>query len=179
MAKTTSHDDRGEQFARLLSAHQRRLYGFILTLVPSRHDADDLLQDASAVLWRKFDQYQPGSDFAAWAMRVARLAVFEWLRDRKRQPLPMGEALFDKIADAAAAMSDEYDARRDALRHCIAELDDRDRQLIAHRYHDDQPVREIAEQLGVTTQAIYKAMRRVHEALLACIRRTLAEGDQP
>ncbi len=60
-----------EEFVRLLMANERRLLAYILTLLPHVADAQDVLQETSIVLWRKFGEYRPGSDFTAWAYRVA------------------------------------------------------------------------------------------------------------
>src|SRR5262245_8265994 len=79
--------DREEQFLQLFLANERRIYAFILALVPVWSDADDLLQETSAVLWRKLDEFQPGSDFVAWALKIAR---FEVLNYRKRQSRDRG-----------------------------------------------------------------------------------------
>ena len=62
---------RTDAFLELYAAAQRRVYAYIRTQVLSSADADDVMQDATTVLWRKFDQYQPGTDFVRWACRVA------------------------------------------------------------------------------------------------------------
>ena len=45
-------DDRRNLLA-LLVKHHRRLFGFAFTLVPNRDDAEDILQDATRVMWEK------------------------------------------------------------------------------------------------------------------------------
>ena len=56
---------------RLFLANERRFYGLIFALVANAADADDLLQDISAGMWEHFDQFVPGTDFAAWAWQKA------------------------------------------------------------------------------------------------------------
>src|SRR5205085_4163762 len=53
----------------LFLRHERRLYAYILTLLPHRADADDALQEASLAMWDKFDAAAPPDDFLAWARR--------------------------------------------------------------------------------------------------------------
>jgi RNA polymerase sigma-70 factor (ECF subfamily) len=60
-----------EEFARLFSRNARRLYGFIMTLVFSHHDAEEVFQNTSVVIWNKFAEFQPGSNFFAWASKVS------------------------------------------------------------------------------------------------------------
>ena len=62
---------RTEEFVELSSSHQRQLLGYIFTLVGNMDDAEDLLQQTNLILWRKFDDYQPGTDFIRWACYVA------------------------------------------------------------------------------------------------------------
>ena len=56
-------DDAYERFTALLSRHHAPLMSFILSLRPNWADAEDLLQQTSVVLWRKFAEYRPGSSF--------------------------------------------------------------------------------------------------------------------
>ena len=165
----------GERYSRLLVANQRRIYGFILAPVHDRNHADDLQQEVAAVLWKKFDQYQDGTDFAAWAMRVARLCVYEWRRKQSKLPLPLNDTTFEMLSEDAIAMSCEYDDRVSALRDCLEKMSDRHRQMLSARYHEGESVRSIAERFGRTRRAIYKSLEKIHTSLASCIRRTLAE----
>src|SRR5262249_14655413 len=54
---------KGKLFLRLFLENERRLYAYILTLLANRADADDVLQEASLVMWDKFDERQPPADF--------------------------------------------------------------------------------------------------------------------
>ena len=60
----------GEEFTRLLLENQKRIWGLVLSLVPRGSDADDVMQETCAVLWRKFDQFEAGTNFGAWALRI-------------------------------------------------------------------------------------------------------------
>jgi RNA polymerase sigma-70 factor (ECF subfamily) len=164
----------GEQFSRLLVGSMQRIYGFILSLVHDRVAAHDILQEVSGVLWRKFDKFEPGTDFGAWAMSVARLSVFEWRRRQKHLPLQLDDEQLALLADEAVAVSCEFEARREALRNCFGKLTTRDRDLLVARYHQGQSVHAIAESASRTRMAIYKRLDKLHLLLLDCIRRRLA-----
>ena len=59
---------REHRFLQLFLAHERRIYSYILALVPVWADADDLLQQTSVVLWQKLDQFEPGTNFQPMRM---------------------------------------------------------------------------------------------------------------
>src|SRR5829696_4358620 len=95
----------------LMTRHQRQIFAYIYTLVPDRHDADDLLQETSVVVCEKFDEFAPGTDFVAWACQIA------WWRIRySRQKYARSKVIFDdevleSVARTAATMRDELDER--------------------------------------------------------------------
>jgi RNA polymerase sigma-70 factor (ECF subfamily) len=163
-------DDHGQQFMRLFLSHERRLRGLILTMVPNWTDAEDVLQETSAVMWRKFDQFTPGTDFAAWALAIARFQALDFIKRRKVRRAKFSDQLLDQIADEVAARHRELDARHDALEHCLGKLNDRDRTLIRLRYTESATPQQVAQQTGRTIHAVYKALNRLHEALLQCVR---------
>ena len=70
----------GEAFTRLLLQNQKRIAGLIYSLVPQGADADDVMQETCAVLWRKFGEFGLGTDFGAWALRIARFQVMSYYR---------------------------------------------------------------------------------------------------
>jgi RNA polymerase sigma-70 factor, ECF subfamily len=99
-------DDGGldeSDFGRLFARYQPRIYGYIRSLVTQRNDAEDLLQETASVLWQKFGDFQPGSDFLAWAFRVARYEVLYFRQRQKRNVLQFSERFVDLVgADIVA-----------------------------------------------------------------------------
>ena len=65
------NSDRNQQFAQQFLRHQNRIYGYIVTLLSNQHDAEDVFQQTSLILWQKWDQYDPGRDFVGWACGIA------------------------------------------------------------------------------------------------------------
>jgi RNA polymerase sigma-70 factor (ECF subfamily) len=121
------------------------------------------------VLWQKFDRFEPGTDFAAWAMSVARFTILNWRRKQKNVALPLDDQQFALLADEAVAVSCQYEERREALRTCMESLSSDNRQLLESRYELDQAVVGIAEKLGRSRVAIYKRLGRIQGLLLDCI----------
>ena len=94
--------DRTELFVQLLTQYQQRVHLFILSLVPHRADADEILQETNLVLWRKFEEFRPGSDFRAWAFQVAYNKVKAFRERRGRDRLRFGQEVMDRLAAVAA-----------------------------------------------------------------------------
>jgi RNA polymerase sigma-70 factor, ECF subfamily len=169
MTQTSDNDEKVQQFSALLVANHRRIYGFIMTLVHDRTAAEDIQQDVSAVLWQKFDTFEIGTDFAAWAMAVSRLTILNWRRKQKKLPLPLDDQQFALLADEAVAVSCQHEARQVALGECLSKIDASGRELLASRFEMSQSVTSIAEQLGRSRVAIYKRLNRIQSLLLDCI----------
>ncbi len=74
-----------DEFTSQLVAVQRRLYAYILTILPNLADADDVLQDTNSVLLRKRKEYAAGTEFGAWACRVAYFEVLALRKKRQRE----------------------------------------------------------------------------------------------
>ncbi len=166
--------DRSEQFVRLTTEHQRRIYLYILSQLPGRADADDVLQETNVVLWRKFDQFSPDTDFRAWACRIAHYEVLKFRERRGRDAICFTDVVVETLASMALERADELDVRQQALPYCLDKLHERDRDLIRRRYTPDATTKAVAKQVGRSTDAIYKALRRIHQSLSKCIDKVLA-----
>src|SRR6266851_6487681 len=134
----------GKLFLRLFLQNERRLYAYILTLLPNRADADDVLQEASLVMWDKFDDEHPPVDFVAWGCRIAYFKVLDFRKKRQRSRVYFSQAMLERVAETAVeqAATLQLDERRDALAECIAKLSARDRTLLSRRFGE-----------GATTQS--------------------------
>src|SRR5438034_132940 len=128
--------EKGKAFLRLFVQNERRLYAYIITLLPNRNDADDVLQEASLVMWDKFDDHHPPDDFAAWGCRIAYFKVLDFCKKRQRSRVLFSQAMLERVAETAVeqAAALQLDERREALTGCLAKLNARDRDLLTRRF---------------------------------------------
>lgn len=166
--------DRASQLMRLITEHQRRIFGYIYTLVPDRQDAQDILQETSVVICQKFDQFRPGTDFAAWACQIAYWEVRRARQKFARSKVIFNQEVVDAIAETAAELLPEMGARHEALAKCLQKLHPRDRELLLTRYEPGSGVEEAAQRSGRSLVAAYKALARLRKLLLDCVTNQLS-----
>ncbi len=164
-------DDRAE-FIKLLTTAQPGLFRYLATLLGDVHNASNVLQETNVTLWTKAEDFELGTSFFAWAREVAYHKALSFVRDTKRDKLIVDHALVEHVF--ARNDADGDDPRRLALRHCLSELDERQRQLLRHRYADGWPIAQLARQQERSVGAVKMALKRVRVALLECIRRRTA-----
>lgn len=157
-------------FKQLVPQYERRILGFILTLVPHFPDAEDLLQETLSVMWRKFDDFELGTDFGAWGITIARFHVLDHRRRLKSKRVYFSESLSRELAEAAENSSVTSDLRAEALRSCLARLSDSDHELVRMRYYAEKSAKEISQRLGRSADSVYKSLNRIHHRLSTCIR---------
>lgn len=160
-------------FARLITESQQRLYGYISSLVGSAAASWDILQETNIVLWKKQDEFRPGTSFEAWSFVVARFQVLAHLRDRSRDPLcVLTPELLDAFGSDPETEASEFPERLAALRRCRDRLGAKSRRLINLHYEQGLSMNDIATRLGSNANAVKQAMLRVRRSLLECIRAT-------
>ncbi|MCX7397656.1 MAG: sigma-70 family RNA polymerase sigma factor [Planctomycetales bacterium] len=161
-----------------IARHQSRLRAFVRCLMVRPSDVDDLLQEINVVLWEKCDEFQPGSDFWAWASQIARFKVLNQVRKYGRERLVFDDAVLQQLAAMAEQKLQDLDRRRDALDHCLKQLPPAQRQLIDLRYASGQTVESIAESIGRPAGSIRQTLYRIRAALEACVQTQLTPGGE-
>jgi RNA polymerase sigma-70 factor (ECF subfamily) len=164
-------------FFRLYTSIQPRLYAFILTMVHNEHDAEELLQETAVYLWEQFDQYEPGTNFWAWAACVARFRVLDFhKKNRKTRPLFDNDVYrqFFEIADTVAEGNTD---RHKALKTCLDKLTGNDQKLLRLRFEKSFSIQRIAQLTGRSRHGLYKTMARILNGIRECMNRTLAQWD--
>jgi RNA polymerase sigma-70 factor, ECF subfamily len=170
---------RVEQFLALYSSHQRRLYLYTLTLLPSSVDAEDVLQDANLILWQKFGNYQPDTNFFAWACQIIRYRVLKHREKAGRAVALLDPDVLDCLAEAAVTQVEDLDEfYRQALIDCTAKLSAADQELMRQRYTVGMAVRAIAAALQRSPNAVSQSVGRIRRILLDCINRATNDPRQ-
>ncbi len=162
-----------DRFAPLYARWHLEILRFVLTLVPDRHQAEDVVQETARVLWEKFAAYDPGRPFWPWARQIAYYEVLKFRKRRATAPHFFSDDLVETLAQERAQQEDLLEERREALRRCLEALPGEDRQLLSQRYGDNLAVEEMARRLGKSSNALYILMHRIRQKLAHCVRRAL------
>lgn len=164
-----------EQFLRLLMLNDKSIYMYILSLVSNSSDADDIMQETSAVMWRKFSGFRHDMDFVSWAFTIARYQVLCYFKKRKRSKIIFSDALMSSIEEDVERKIPEIDDRLKVLKGCIKKLSHGDQTLLKLRYDKGYTFENIGAHISKSTRATFYCLSRVHEFLLRCVKRTLNE----
>ncbi len=159
-----------------LTAIQLPLRIYIQSLLPGDSAAADVAQHANALIWKKRETFEIGTNFKAWAFAIAR---YEVLNYRKRQArdsmLVFSDELEETMADELAGHSDTIEHRHEVLKHCLEKLRPADRELLLHRYATAGTLQDYATRNGRSVGGLKVTLFRLRSALLLCINKGLSE----
>jgi RNA polymerase sigma-70 factor (ECF subfamily) len=161
-----------DEFVQLLTAAQPRLFSYLAMVLGDVHDANNVLQEANVTLWTKADDFQPGTNFLAWAREVAYFKALAFVRDRKREKLILNQELVEQVVTRPERV--ETDQRRVPLRHCMSELSPKQMNVLRLRYSDGESIAAIAAKENKSEAAVKMSLRRLRLALMECINRRLS-----
>lgn len=71
-------------FARLVAAHQDRVYRLALRLLDDEQDAEETVQDVFLQVWRRLHAFRGDARFTTWLYRIATNAALMHRRARRR-----------------------------------------------------------------------------------------------
>jgi RNA polymerase sigma-70 factor (ECF subfamily) len=164
-----------EEFERLFLPAQTALRGYLLAATGDGTATDDLFQNVATVLWRKFGEYDRSRSFTTWAIGMARLEVLKRRQTLARSRLVFSEAAVAALADAAAEVADDEDARLVHLRSCLGKLPVRERDTLDLRFNEKLSHTEIGGRLHQSADAVGMMLMRARRWLRDCMERAMAK----
>lgn len=151
-----------EAFKLLYEMHFPRVFRRVSCLVP-REDVEDVTQEIFLAVMRSLKGFRGEAKFSTWLFTIANRQVAEYYR-RRRQP---GEA----IPESLPAPHDPV-GRDEAinLRQALATLPEKYQEVLLLRFVEQMHFEEMADQLGVSLEAVKSLFRRAVAALQKSIR---------
>jgi RNA polymerase sigma-70 factor (ECF subfamily) len=162
--ESANHDS----FLRLYAAHEPAVRGFVRSLLPTRNDASDVMQEVAIVLWRKFDSLDHPENFRKWAYGVARYEVLSWRRDKARDRHFFSDDMSRLLADEAESKHEAAEEQRRALEFCLKKLPPDKVVLLQRAYDGETRIDALAEELNRTAMSLYKVLHRLRMKLVSC-----------
>ncbi len=158
------------------------LIAYARSLLGNYAAADDVLQEALLVVFKKFDQFREGTSMLAWCRSIVRIEVLR-AKQRQQRERTMAERLLDDAIDAAfdefqtSRRHDDAESWRDALRGCLDRVPQRGQSVLRARFADESSYQQIGERLGMTIEAVRKTLFRLKKQVRSCVETSLRSAQ--
>lgn len=154
------------------------MFGYIYAMLHNMSDAEDVYQQTTVLLWEKFDEFQQGTDFTSWALKIAYYNVKNFQRTQSRARVFFSDAVMEKVAASYQSVGPtESTERADALVQCLRQLPERHRALLQLRYAESASIKQLAKQENKSEAAVSMVLTRLRKSLWRCIQSHCMEGS--
>jgi RNA polymerase sigma-70 factor, ECF subfamily len=172
-------DDDQEGFARVVEACHHTIRAAVLRDTADAELADEIAQEALVRGWTRRSQYRPGTSPRAWLLAIARSQLTEHYRRHGRDRRHLrGLIRHELMRHHPQDRTDEVRERRlEALRLCVSQLDESQRDLLAMVHDQDLTCEAAAEILDIKAPACRQRVSRLQRALRSCAEKRLQESS--
>jgi RNA polymerase sigma-70 factor, ECF subfamily len=156
-------------FNELTNRYERRIFRLTMNITQNREDAEDATQDAFMKAFQHLDNFEGGSRFYTWLVRIAVNEALMRLRKRRPnvtsldQPVATEEDLIPREIEDWGPTPEQRYARSELnsiLTSAIGELDPIFRTVFLLRDVEGLSTEETAEMLGVSVPAVKSRLLR-------------------
>jgi RNA polymerase sigma-70 factor (ECF subfamily) len=174
-------NDRAD-FLKLFLKNQGDLRAFIGSIIRDVNVTEDVLQDVALTAWERFDDFDSARPFGAWARGIAVNKILRRREQNARFPVAFSPETITAVSDAFDRSERPFAGGgsvdpADHLQPCLEQLPEKSRRLLILRYGESLDVRQVAERVAGTPDAVYKALLRIRRLVRQCVEgRRAAEG---
>lgn len=159
-----------DAFSELYKIFSARLYRFAYSLVGTRQQSEDVVQNSFLKAWQKLGEFSPSrGTFSGWLFRIAHNLAVDELRQKKEyvldewnEPPSSGEPN-EPLAQAV------LDEEKQDLSKALADLKESEKEVIVLHYFEEFTTSEIAGILGkregATRVQIHRAVKKLGEKI--------------
>ncbi|AQT68092.1 RNA polymerase sigma factor [Anaerohalosphaera lusitana] len=180
MSDVREESSQPDNYHRLLYQNQSRIYAYVLTMVGNYSDADDVMQETISFMWKRFEDFELGSDFVAWGIRIARYKILEHRRRQKKHDIVQySDGSFEKLSSLAVNKNDNLSNQNVKLKECLKKLKHFKKRyftVIALKFFENCNTNDIAKRIGVSVPNVYTIMSRAYGYLLACMKKSMSSA---
>lgn len=171
-------------FTRLVTRYQPRLVNFVTRMIQDRDRAEDLVQEAFLRVFRHLHRFDRTRKFSTWVYTIASNLARNELRNRKRNPLVLYQALEAMNPGAGPIEFEDPHNRPDELFHrrqlrekvdaAVDRLGDTHRTIFVMRELEGRSYEEIARETGTHLGTVKSRLNRARSAFAQEVQPMLA-----
>src|SRR5580700_492886 len=157
-----------EAYGALVVRYSQALFRVAFRITGNEADAEDVVQEAFLLGYRKLESFESRSDFGTWIYRIAVHCALKKIRGPEQSGLEQNEV---QVADSAAGpdrllLSGEIGAMQEIAMHSLTPIE---RTAFVLRYMEDRTCEEIGAALEIAPnaakQAVFRAVQKLRRRL--------------
>lgn len=174
-----TEEEKRSEFERLFNECQKNIERYCVTLCRNSHiSPDDLLAETLIRAWTKFNHFQPGTNFLAWLMKIARNILWDMIRSTNRERAVIGADGMARLVNVPTSTGDPFQTvlqadTRAYLWQAVAKLPPRQSALVTLYYLHGHSQEECARILAIPHGSVKNTLSRARISLRQCLPRDL------
>ncbi len=165
------------RFTTLYREHGRAILGYAQRRVPDAEDAADVVAETFLVAWRRLGEVPVGDEARLWLFGVARLSLANQARTGRRQTR-LGRRLAEQLRTEPVLAQPEPDGEAAEALRAIAELGEKDRELLRLVAWEELSPGEAGRVLGISALAARSRLHRARRRLKGILEERRRRGTE-
>jgi len=160
----------GQAWEVLLVRYQRLIYSIPLRYGLPEHDANDVFQNVSLLLWENLGRVRDRARLGPWLVITTRRECWRMMRPRRPNVTVLEESALEEILPTGPRSEDEFLAleQQSQVRAAIGHLEAPCRELLSLLFYAEPrpPYNEVAEKLAIPEGSIGPTRSRCLDKLM-------------
>ena len=157
-----------DAFGSIYTEYFGRVYGFLFRMCRNEDLAEELTQETFFQAFKSFSSYRGDSELFTWLAAIAKYTFFRYLRKNKCAGMVNLDVIADTLCEPDESGPESTAARsetNEAIRHAIANMPEKYRDVVMLRLYAELPFSEIAETLKITENSAKVLFHRAKKML--------------
>ncbi len=158
-------DQKGQ--TKLINTYWIDVFSFVLKKVQDQNLADEITVTVFAKVLNKIDLYDPNFEFKTWVLTIAQNTIIDFWRKRSK----LNETSTDQLQDIENSFAQSPEELLISVEdqkkflQIVESLDANYQAIIKLRFYEERSIKEIAEELGISTSNTKVRIMRAKKVL--------------
>ena len=189
LVESCRQDGDKDAFGALIKRYERPLYNFILRMISSTAEAEELFQETFLRIYQNLPNFRGGASFSPWAYRIAHNICIDYLRSPRKRIFVSLEAessnttqtLEDRLEGKSENPEEELYRKElgESIAHAVQQLPPKLRSVFILYQYQHFPYEKIANTLDIPLGTVKSRMHAALKQLSHQLRHLSPEKKNP
>jgi len=154
-----------EKFQASYFPHRKKMFYIAYALLKNREDAEDVVQEAFALLWKQKEQLDGVMNSEAYSVQITKNLAIDLFRSHQRKGI--AQELDDRIPNNLPSVEDllEEQAQLEVVTQCLQGFSPKQRKIFSLRHQKGLGLAEIAKTSGESLSNVKVILSRIRQQL--------------